>query len=147
MSGHDVYERPGYAQIGFVDTERSGSRREYHNTVGALESPALGVSGDLTLTLEAAAYRSPAIRPGAAVTTPDVGSPDIPTGVIELVGGGLINGSETAKIQQMSTTGAFSTHTFTILGATPQTRIRFTSAPAEGEFSRWFIDNISVTKR
>lgn len=147
MGGHDVYERPGYAQIGFVDTERSGSRREYHNTVGALESPEMGVSGDLTLTFEAAAYRSPAIRPGAATTTPDVGSPDINTGVIEVLGGGLINGSESARILQMSTAGAFSTHTFTIEGATPQTRIRFTSAPAEGEFSRWFIDNITVTKR
>ena len=146
MSGHDVYERPGYAQIGFVDTERAPSRKEYTNVSGALESPALGVSGDVTLSFEAAAYRSPAIRTGAASSTPDVGSPDSTTGILEIIGDGTVNGASSAKILQMSATREFSTHTFTIKGVSPSTRLRFTSAPADGEFSRWFIDNISVTK-
>ena len=31
-------------------------------------------------------------------------------------------------------------------GATASTALRFTSEPASGEFSRWFIDDICVTK-
>ena len=34
----------------------------------------------------------------------------------------------------------------TIDGATASTALRFTSEPASGEFSRWFIDDICVTK-
>ena len=31
-------------------------------------------------------------------------------------------------------------------GATASTQLRFTSEPASDEFSRWFIDDICVTK-
>lgn len=146
MSGHHVYERPGYAQIGFVDSERAVTRKEYVNVPGALESPQLGVSGNLSLTFDAAAYRTPAIRPGADITTSDVGHPDITRILVEVIGDGLIDGASSAVVQNISATHEFSHHTLKITGASPSTRIRFTSDPASGEFSRWFIDNITVTK-
>ena len=40
----------------------------------------------------------------------------------------------------------WSCSTLTIDGATASTALRFTSEPASGEFSRWFIDDICVTK-
>ena len=40
----------------------------------------------------------------------------------------------------------WSCFTLTIDGATASTALRFTSEPASGEFSRWFIDDICVTK-
>lgn len=144
LGGSHVYERPGYAQIGFVDTERAASRREYVNTAGVLESPELGVSGNIELTFEAAAYRSPSIRANSS-TAADVTTPDLNSAVIEIVGDGTVAGAKTAKVSQMSVTKEFSTHTFVIEGVSPSTRIRFTSNPLPGEFSRWFIDNITVT--
>ncbi len=145
MTGEGVYERPGYAQIGFVDTERSGSRSKYTNTVGALTTPALGQAGDMKLSFKAAAYKSPAIREKAATSTPDVANPDITEAVIEIIGGGTINGQTTVAVTGLPT-DAFGTFTYDIKGATADTKIKFTSAPAEGKFSRWFIDDICVTK-
>ncbi len=145
LTGSHVYERPGYAQVGFVDAERSGNRSNYTNTVGALTTPALGQAGDMTLSFKAAAYKSPAIREKAAASTPDVGSPDITETVVEVIGGGTINGSTSVKVSGLPT-DRFSTFTYEIKGATAATQIRFTSAPESGQFSRWFIDDICVTK-
>lgn len=144
MGGSNVYARPGYAQIGFVDTERAASRKDYVNATGVLESPQLGVSGNVVLTFEAAAYRSPSIRANSS-TAADVTNPDLDTAVIEILGDGTILGAKTAKISKMSVTKSFSTHSFIIEGVSQTTRIRFTSNPLPGEFSRWFIDNITVT--
>ncbi len=145
MTGTHVYERPGYAQIGFVDAERSGSRSSYTNSLGALTTPALGQAGDMKLTFKAAAYKSPAIREKAATSTPDVGSPDITEAVVEVIGGGTINGATTVAVTGLPT-DSFGTFTYEIKGATAATQLRFTSAPAEGQFSRWFIDEICVTR-
>ena len=143
MTGEKVMERPGYAQIGFVETETT-NRAEYVNETGYLTTPALGVSGDITLSFKAAAYRSPAIRSGNTATS-DVASPDITEAVVEVIGGGTINGSTTATVTGLPT-DSFKTFTLNITGATAGTQIRFTSAPAQGQFSRWFIDDILVTK-
>lgn len=147
MTGNNVYERPGYAQIGFVDTERAPGRSLYTNTVGALESPELGVSGDVELTFDAAAYRSPAIRASAASNTSDVAHPDLNSVVVEVIGDGTISGSKKSVVSQVSVSKSFSNHKLTIKGVSPSTRIRFTSSPLPGEYSRWFIDNITVTAK
>lgn len=145
MTGEKVMERPGYAQIGYANTETPSGREDYSNEVGQLTTPALGEAGDFTLSFKAAAYRSPAIRANCDTGTPDVGNPDITEAVVEILGGGTVNGGTTATVTGLPVDG-FATFTLSIEGATEDTRIRFTSAPAEGQFSRWFIDDILVTK-
>lgn len=145
MTGEKVMERPGYAQIGYANTETPSGREDYSNEVGQLTTPALGEAGDFTLSFKAAAYRSPAIRANCDTGTPDVGNPDITEAVVEILGGGTVNGGTTATVTGLPVDG-FATFTLSIEGATADTRIRFTSAPAEGQFSRWFIDDILVTK-
>ena len=145
MTGEKVMERPGYAQISYANTETPSGRTEYSNELGYLTTPALGVSGDLMLSFKAAAYRSPAIRSKNTSGPPDVQNPDITEAVVEIIGGGTINGSTTATVTGLPT-DSFKTFTLNITGATAGTQIRFTSAPADGQFSRWFIDDILVTK-
>lgn len=145
MTGEKVMERPGYAQIGYANTETPSGREDYSNEVGQLTTPVLGEAGDFTLSFKAAAYRSPAIRANCDTGTPDVGNPDITEAVVEILGGGTVNGGTTATVTGLPVDG-FATFTLSIEGATADTRIRFTSAPAEGQFSRWFIDDILVTK-
>lgn len=145
LTGTWVMERPGYAQIGYVDTERAASRSVYENNAGSLLTPALGISGDLNLSFKACAYRTPAIRAKAVTTTPDVGRPDITSATVEIVGGGTIDGQTYAVVTGLPT-DSFKTFSLKISGATENTRIRFTSTPSEGEFSRWFIDEILVTE-
>ena len=65
--------------------------------------------------------------------------------VVEVIGGGTIDGA-TKKVVSGLATDAFNTYSLTIDGATVSTALRFTSEPASGEFSRWFIDDICVTK-
>ena len=65
--------------------------------------------------------------------------------VVEVIGGGTIDGA-TKKVVSGLATDAFNTYSLTIDGATASTALRFTSEPASGEFSRWFIDDICVTK-
>lgn len=147
LTGTNVKERPGYAQIGYVNTETPPSREDYADGYGkgVLETPVLGEAGDFRLSFKAAAYRSPAIRPNADTGTPDVGSPDITSIVVEVLGGGTIDGNASVVVGDLPT-DSFKTYSLDITGATDQTRLRFTSAPEEGQFSRWFIDDILVTK-
>ena len=145
MSGSKVMERPGYAQIGFVNTESASSRTVYVNEKGSLLTPALGRSGDFSLSFKACAYRTPAIRPNASASTPDVGRPDITSAVVEIIGGGTVNGNTLATVSGLPV-DSFRTFSLNIVGATENTQIKFTSAPADGEFSRWFIDDILVSE-
>ncbi len=161
LEGVHVHERPGYAQIGYVDTERPDDRYSYVNNVGSLTTPALGQAGDLLLTFKAAAYRSPAIRSGQNKKVSDVGTPDLRSAVVEVLNGGGIE-VETKDGKKVLTSvratdlpvDAFGSYSYTIVGATAETQIRFTSAAeADGDgnivetfFSRWFIDDICVTK-
>ncbi len=153
MTGEHIYERPGYAQIGFVDTERPADRYSYENNVGSLTTPALGQSGDLLLTFKAAAYRSPAIRSGQNKKVSDIGTPDLRSIVVEVLNGGTINGLTSIRVKDLPV-DAFGSFSYNIVGATAETQIRFTSAPevdlegavVEKFFSRWFLDDICVTK-
>lgn len=145
LTGSFVMERPGYAQIGYVNTETAASRSVYVNNAGSLTTPALGRGGDLNLSFKACTYRTPAIRPKAVTTTPDVGSPDITSVVVEIIGGGTVEGRTSVTVTGLPT-ASFKTFHLKIDGATPNTQICFTSAPEEGGFSRWFIDDILVTE-
>ena len=146
MSGVNVMERPGYAQIGFVNTETPSSRESYVNEPGYLDIPELGVSGDYVLSFKAAAYRTPAIRPNADTGTPDVGSPDITDIVVEILNGGTVDGKTSVTVSGLKT-DSFGQFVLNLENVNAQTVVRFTSAPAEGQFSRWFIDDILITEK
>ena len=152
MDTRDVYERPGYAQIGFVNEERGGSRTEYRNYPGTLILPELGEGGDFTLSFKAARYRNACVdRPGNRVAVPDIVHPDISKGVVRL----LPEDTEAVFEETKSATAQFSgmpydkfkTYTLTIKGATAGTKIAFTSVAATSEdMTRWFIDDITLVK-
>ena len=148
----DVYERPGYAQIGFVNEERGGSRSSYKNYPGTLVLPALGEGGNYKLTFKAARYRNACVdRPGNRGSVPDIVHPDISKGVVRL----LPEDTEAYFEETNSSIAQFSgmpydkfrLFTLTVKGATPDTKIAFTSVPQSTEdMTRWFIDDITLYK-
>ena len=144
LSGTNVHQRPGYAQIGYVESQ-AVKRAEYENKAGALLTPALNATGDLNLSFRAMAYKTCSDRPKGKATEPKDKKGDLTEIVVEVIGGGTIDGA-TKKVVSGLATDAFNTYSLTIDGATASTALRFTSEPASGEFSRWFIDDICVTK-
>lgn len=144
LSGDNVRQRPGYAQIGYVETQAI-ARNAYKNAPGYLLTPALGTAGDLTLTFRAMAYKTFSDRPKGKAGEPADKKGDLTSIVVEVTGGGTIDGATSTTIPNLSTT-AFNDYMLKIEGATASTRIKFTSDAASDEFSRWFIDDICVTK-
>ena len=144
LSGTHVRQRPGYAQIGYVESQ-AVKRAEYKNEAGALLTPALNAAGDLNLSFRAMAYKTCSDRPKGKANEPKDKKGDLTEIVVEVVGGGTINGATKAIVSGLAT-DAFNTYSLKITGATASTQLRFTSEPASDEFSRWFIDDICVTK-
>ncbi len=140
LSGTNVCQRPGYAQIGWVETQ-TVAHTALTNNVGSLATPAFGEEGTLTLTFDAMAYKNTAVYGTAALDR----NGDLTSAVVEVIGGGTIGGATKKVITGMSYT-EFKVFTLQIDGATASTSVRFTSEPAAGQFSRWFVDNICVTK-
>ncbi len=139
MSGTNVRQRPGYAQIGYVNTV-DNDHKSYKNETGRLQTPKLGASGNRTLSFKAMSYRNKAVFEGKSVV--DIKG-DMTMGTIEITGGGTVNGQTSFSFGPMSH-DSFKTFTFTLEGITPDTQISFTSSPGSSDFSRWFIDNICV---
>lgn len=142
LEGQNVRQRPGYAQIGFVETQ-TVSQKDYSNKAGHLVTPEIGATGTVTLSFKAMAYRNTGVFSAGANSAADIDG-DADNAVIEIIGGGTIEGSTTATIRAMSYT-SFKKYTFVIENATKATRIRF-SSPDGSKFTRWFIDEIAVTK-
>ena len=141
LSGTHVRQRPGYAQIGFVETQ-TVAHGSYTNNTGALMTPAFGASGTLTLSFDAMAYKNTSVFSSSGAK--DLKG-DLKSVVVEVIGGGTIDGAAKKVVSGLTYT-EFNRFSLTIDGATASTAVRFTSEPASGEFSRWFIDNICVTK-
>ena len=141
LSGTHVRQRPGYAQIGFVETQ-TVAHGSYTNNTGALMTPAFGASGTLTLSFDAMAYKNTSVFSTSGAK--DLKG-DLKSVVVEVIGGGTIDGAAKKVVSGLTYT-EFNRFSLTIDGATASTAVRFTSEPASGEFSRWFIDNICVTK-
>lgn len=148
----DVYERPGYAQIGFVNEERAGQRTSYKNVPGTLVLPELTEAGDYTLSFKAARYRNACLdRLGNKGAVPDIVHPDISKGVVRLLPEGtqasfVETGTAVARFSGMPY-DAFKTYTLTIKGATAGMKIAFTSVPtSSNDMTRWFIDDILLVK-
>lgn len=144
MVGENVRQRPGYAQIGYANDMDTGARTTMKNEVGSLTTAALGKAGDFTLSFKAGAYHSPAIRPNAEQKSPDVISPDVTEAVVIVNNGGTINGATSVKISDLPCDYTSKEYKFSIKGATAATTLTFTSDVADGQFSRWFIDDILV---
>jgi len=139
-SATDVYSRPGYVQLGNLDTQTSNTTVKNPKT-GTLVTPALNVSGNVTLSFKAAVYRHPAAgRDGT--TKNDIATPDLTSITVTVLDGGTIDGETTIQIDNVDTE-AWQTITKTIVGATASTKIQF-SSPATGTYHRWFLDDICI---
>lgn len=150
MSGSNVAMRPGYAQVGYAEYEIDGITATSHE--GSLQTPALGVTGDVTLTFKAMAFQSSRSRRiNMNENVPEKG-PDATEIEIEITDGGHVaelDGEATGEVTELIVSGLpvseFKTYTLRIKDVTENTRIVFRSAEEKG-FARWFIDDIIVTE-
>ena len=150
MSGSNVVMRPGYAQVGYVEYLTDGLTAKSYK--GTLQTPALGVEGDVNLSFKAMAFKSSrAGRSNMHNNVPEKG-PDATEIEIEITGGGYIveiDSEVTAEVSELTVSGLpvseFRTYNLKIKGVTEQTKIVFKSAENE-EFARWFIDDVIVTE-
>lgn len=146
LSGSFVAERPGYVQIGLAtynDDNRNGAGT---NNVGSLITPALTkASGTISLSFKAMCYRSPFKDREKMSTTAQEDVTDI---VVNIKGAGSFDPISSVKSKTLSgiSTTKFDTKTLTVFLSDASTQIEFTSTPAKGKFTRWFIDDISVSK-
>lgn len=144
MSGTNVRQRPGYAQIGYVESELT-DHKSLKNQVGALQTPAVGAAGNYEVSFDAMAYNNSSVfQKSGTNTSKDFGG-DSRQAVIEVVGGGTIDGATTKVIDNLSYTD-FNNYTVTVQGATASSYIRFTSSQDKA-YTRWFIDNLTVKKK
>ena len=143
LSGSHVRQRPGYAQIGYVETQLV-AQNAYVNNIGILNTPALGVTGNLQVSFKAMAYKNTSVYAAGNNTAKDFDG-DARTVKVEILGGGTIEGATSKIISGLNYT-SFKNFTLMVENARPETCLRFTSAPDTGGFSRWFIDDICVTQ-
>lgn len=149
LSGSYVAERPGYVQIGYAtypDGNRNKSATEATNHVGSLVTPALTeASGTITLSFKAMCYRSPFIGRADMASAQQEDVTDI---VVKIKGAGSFDAASTVTEMTLSniSTSKFALKTLPIYNSDATTQIEFTSTAVSGKFTRWFIDDISVSK-
>ena len=136
-----VAMRPGYAQIGHSSRQQGYDWGTYNNAIGKMVTPKLA-AGNLTLSFKAMMYKCPLI--GRTGTTP-LDSVVADKIVVNVIGGGTFEDGNTSKTISGVSYSAFQTQTLTIKDATADTQIEFTS-PSDVPSTRWFIDDICVTK-
>lgn len=150
MSGSNVAMRPGYAQVGYAEYATDGIKVTSYK--GSLQTPALGVTGDVTLTFKAMAFQSSRSRRINMNENVLEKGPDATEIEIEILDGGYVaelDGEATGDVSELIMSGLpvseFKTYTLRIKDVTENTRIVFRSAE-DKEFARWFIDDIIVTE-
>lgn len=150
MSGSNVAMRPGYAQVGYAEYATDGIKVSSYK--GSLHTPALGVTGDVTLTFKAMAFQSSRSRRINMNENVLEKGPDATEIEIEILDGGHVaelDGEATGEVTELIVSGLpvseFKTYTLRIKDVKENTRIVFRSAE-EKEFARWFIDDIIVTE-
>lgn len=149
LNGSYVAERPGYVQIGYAtypDGNRNKAATEATNHVGSLVTPVLTeASGTINLSFKAMCYRSPFI--GRAEMT-SAQQEDVTDIVVNIKGAGSFEAASDVKSMTLSgiSTSKFDTKTLTIYDSDATTQIEFTSTAVSGKFTRWFIDDICVSK-
>ena len=70
LSGSHVRQRPGYAQIGYVETQLV-AQNAYVNNIGILDTPALAVTGNLQVSFKAMAYKNTSVYAAGNNTAKD----------------------------------------------------------------------------
>ena len=99
-------------------------------------------AGNLTLSFKAMMYKCPLIDRTGTTPLDNVVADKI---VVNVIGGGTFEDGTTSKTISGVSYSAFQTQTLTIKDATADTQIEFTS-PSDVPSTRWFIDDICVTK-
>ena len=146
MSGSNVAERPGYAQIGFATYTNDNRNGAGTNQVGSLVTPVLEkASGTVTLSFKAMCYRSPFIGRASMNAAAQADVTDI---VVKIKGAGSFTPTSNVTTKTLSgiSTDKFDLQTLTIYNTNATTQIEFTSTAVDKKFTRWFIDDICVTK-
>ena len=149
LSGSNVVERPGYVQIGY-ETYPGGNRNtgagSTTNHVGSLVTPALAqASGTITLSFKAMCYRSPYTGRDKMSAAAQADVTDI---VVNIKGAGSFDSesSVTSKTLSGISTSKFDLKTLHIYNSDATTQIEFTSTAVDKKFTRWFLDDICVSK-
>ena len=146
LSGSNVVARPGYAQIGlatYADGNRNGAGT---NNVGSLVTPVLtDASGTITLSFKAMCYRSPYTGRAAMSAKAQADVTDI---VVKIKGAGSFAPMSTVTSKTLSgiSTSKFDLQTLTVYNSDATTQIEFTSTAVSGKFTRWFLDDICISK-
>ena len=147
LTGANVAMRPGYVQVGYVKPNTRFDNSTLNAVTGNLVTPQL-TSGNLDLSFKASAFRSPLIRPDDKDAKGDRKdyAGDATTIIVEVLNGGTIDGVTSKTIENVPT-NAFKTFKLTIMNATDETQIKFTSpSDLTDRYTRWFIDDICVTR-
>ena len=146
LSGSYVAERTGYVQIGYATYANNNRNGGGTNHVGSLVTPALTkASGTINLSFRAMCYRSPytgRAKMGAAAQA------DVTDIVVKIKGAGSFDASSSVTSKTLSgiSTSKFDKKTLTIYNSDATTQIEFTSTAVSGKFTRWFLDDICVSK-
>ena len=146
LSGFNVAERPGYVQIGFATYANDNRNGAGTNQVGSLVTPVLeNASGTINLSFKAMCYRSPFEGRAAMSAKAQADVTDI---VVKIKGAGSFNPS--TPVTSMTLNGIspdkFDTKTLTIYNSNATTQIEFTSTAVSGMFTRWFLDDICISR-
>lgn len=146
LTGANVAMRPGYVQVGYVKPNTRFDNSTLNAVTGNLVTPKL-TAGNLDLSFKASAFRSPLIRPddkNAYGDRKDYAG-DATTIIVEVLNGGTIDGATSKTIENVPT-NAFKTFNLTIMNATDETQVKFTSPSVTDRYTRWFLDDICVTR-
>ena len=146
MSGSNVAERPGYAQIGFATYASDNRNGAGTNQVGSLVTPVLEkASGTVTLSFKAMCYRSPFTGRSSMSAAAQADVTDI---VVKIKGAGSFTPASNVTTKTLSgiSTDKFDVQTLTIYNTNETTQIEFTSTAVDKKFTRWFIDDINIVK-
>lgn len=146
MSGSNVAERPGYAQIGFATYASDNRNGAGTNQVGSLVTPVLEkASGTVTLSFKAMCYRSPFTGRASMSAAAQADVTDI---VVKIKGAGSFTPTSNVTTKTLSgiSTSKFDVQTLTIYNTNATTQFEFTSTAVDKKFTRWFIDDICVSK-
>lgn len=146
LSGFNVAERPGYVQIGFATYANDNRNGAGTNQVGSLVTPVLeNASGTINLSFKAMCYRSPFEGRAAMSAKAQADVTDI---VVKIKGAGSFNPSTPVTSMTLNgiSTDKFDTKTLTIYNSNAITQIEFTSTAVSGMFTRWFLDDICISR-
>ena len=150
LSGSNVVARPGYVQIGYAtykDDNRNCNASNTTNYVGSLVTPVLtSASGTLSLSFKAMCFLSPLTGRANTSWAPVADVTDI---VVKIKGAGSFSASdESVKSITLSgiSTSKLDKKSLTIYNSDATTQIEFTSTAVSGKGTRWFLDDICVSK-